>query len=188
MDDWPPSFVDALAAHHEVVVFDNAGVGRTSAVAAPALLSITAMASQTSALISALAATPPGRARMVNGRHDRAGSGCQPPGPGKPAYPGRYRSRDREGSAPPALRHRVRPEPRGDSGPGSSRRIKPPQPAPTSTPSSSTQASTRYPPPHFTASTSQLSDGWQDRTQRAGWWEISGCPRWSPAEPRISSS
>ena len=54
MDGWPPSFVDALAAHHEVVVFDNAGVGRTSAVAAPASLSITAMASQTSALISAL--------------------------------------------------------------------------------------------------------------------------------------
>jgi pimeloyl-ACP methyl ester carboxylesterase len=54
MDGWPPSFVDALAAHHEVVVFDNAGVGRTSAVSAPTSLSITAMASQTSALISAL--------------------------------------------------------------------------------------------------------------------------------------
>jgi len=54
MDGWPPSFVDALAAHHEVVVFDNAGVGRTSAVSAPGSLSITAMASQTSALISAL--------------------------------------------------------------------------------------------------------------------------------------
>ena len=54
MDDWPPGFVDALAAHHEVVVFDNAGVGRTSAVSARASLSITAMASQTSALISAL--------------------------------------------------------------------------------------------------------------------------------------
>jgi pimeloyl-ACP methyl ester carboxylesterase len=54
MDGWPPSFVDALAAHHKVVVFDNAGVGRTSAVSAPGLLSITAMASQTSALISAL--------------------------------------------------------------------------------------------------------------------------------------
>jgi pimeloyl-ACP methyl ester carboxylesterase len=54
MDSWLPSMVDALAAHHEVVVFDNAGVGRTSAVAAPASLSVTAMASQTSALISAL--------------------------------------------------------------------------------------------------------------------------------------
>jgi pimeloyl-ACP methyl ester carboxylesterase len=54
MDGWPPSFVDALAAHRRVVVFDNAGVGRTSAVSAPDLLSIAAMASQTSALISAL--------------------------------------------------------------------------------------------------------------------------------------
>jgi pimeloyl-ACP methyl ester carboxylesterase len=54
MDHWPPSFVDALAAHHTVVVFDNAGVGRTSAVSAPASLGITAMASQASALISAL--------------------------------------------------------------------------------------------------------------------------------------
>ena len=54
IDDWPPSFVDALAAHHTVVVFDNAGVGRTSPVSAPASLGITAMASQTSALISAL--------------------------------------------------------------------------------------------------------------------------------------
>jgi pimeloyl-ACP methyl ester carboxylesterase len=54
MDGWPPGFVDTLAAHHKVVVFDNAGVGRTAAVSAPDLLSITAMASQTSALISAL--------------------------------------------------------------------------------------------------------------------------------------
>ena len=54
MDGWPPSMVDALAAHHEVVVFDNAGVGRTSAVAAPASLSVTAMTGQASALISAL--------------------------------------------------------------------------------------------------------------------------------------
>jgi pimeloyl-ACP methyl ester carboxylesterase len=54
MDDWPPSFVDGLAAHHTVVVFDNAGVGRTAAVSAPGLLTIPAMANQTSALISAL--------------------------------------------------------------------------------------------------------------------------------------
>jgi pimeloyl-ACP methyl ester carboxylesterase len=54
MDAWPPSFVDALAAHHTVVVFDNAGIGRTSAVSAPASLSVAAMAGQTSALISAL--------------------------------------------------------------------------------------------------------------------------------------
>ncbi len=54
MDYWPPSFVDALAAHHKVVVFDNAEVGRTTALPGTAKLTITAMASQTSALISAL--------------------------------------------------------------------------------------------------------------------------------------
>ena len=122
---------------------------------------------------------------MVDGRHDRAGSGCQRSGPGKPAYPGRQRSRDREGTAPPALCHGVRPELRGDSGPAlpeeSSRRSQ----GLTSAPSSSTRASTSYPPPPFTASTSQLSDGWRDRTPRAIWWQISGCPRWSPTEPWI---
>jgi pimeloyl-ACP methyl ester carboxylesterase len=52
MDDWAPSFVDALAAHHRVVIFDNAGVGDTGPVHPP--LTITAMADQTSALITAL--------------------------------------------------------------------------------------------------------------------------------------
>ncbi len=53
MDDWQPYFVATLAAAgHTVVVFDNAGVGQTAALAPP--LSITAMANQTSALISAL--------------------------------------------------------------------------------------------------------------------------------------
>jgi pimeloyl-ACP methyl ester carboxylesterase len=52
MDDWAPDFVDALAAHHRVVVFDNAGAGDTAPLAAP--LTISAMAQQTSALITAL--------------------------------------------------------------------------------------------------------------------------------------
>ncbi|HEY6294728.1 MAG TPA: alpha/beta hydrolase, partial [Streptosporangiaceae bacterium] len=52
MDDWQPYFVATLAAHHTVVVFDNAGVGQTAALASP--LTITAMANQASALISAL--------------------------------------------------------------------------------------------------------------------------------------
>ena len=46
MDYWPPGFVDALAAHHKVVVFDNAEVGRTTAVPGTAHLTIPAMASQ----------------------------------------------------------------------------------------------------------------------------------------------
>lgn len=52
METWDPRFVDALAHHHEVVVFDNAGLGQTGAVRAP--LTIDEMADQTSALISAL--------------------------------------------------------------------------------------------------------------------------------------
>jgi pimeloyl-ACP methyl ester carboxylesterase len=52
MDDWQPAFVASLAADHRVVAFDNAGVGKTGALPAP--LSITGMANQASALISAL--------------------------------------------------------------------------------------------------------------------------------------
>ena len=52
IDDWQPYFVATLAAHHTVVVFDNAGVGQTAALASP--LTVTAMANQASALISAL--------------------------------------------------------------------------------------------------------------------------------------
>ena len=52
IDDWQPYLVATLAAHHTVVVFDNAGVGQTAALASP--LTITAMANQASALISAL--------------------------------------------------------------------------------------------------------------------------------------
>jgi pimeloyl-ACP methyl ester carboxylesterase len=52
MDDWAPYFVDALAEHFRVVVFDNAGVGQTAALPAP--LSVPEMAAQTSALITTL--------------------------------------------------------------------------------------------------------------------------------------
>lgn len=52
MDDWAPYFVDALAKHFRVVVFDNAGIGLTAALALP--LSVPEMAAQTSALISTL--------------------------------------------------------------------------------------------------------------------------------------
>lgn len=52
METWDPQFVDALAHHFTVVVFDNAGISKTSALPTP--LTIDAMARQTSALVSAL--------------------------------------------------------------------------------------------------------------------------------------
>jgi pimeloyl-ACP methyl ester carboxylesterase len=52
MEVWDPRFVDDLANRFRVVIFDNAGVGRTQALPAP--LTIDAMADQTSALINAL--------------------------------------------------------------------------------------------------------------------------------------
>ena len=52
MESWDRRFVDALAQHHRVVIFDNAGVGRTQALRDP--LTIDAMAEQTSALITTL--------------------------------------------------------------------------------------------------------------------------------------
>ena len=56
MEVWDPRFVDALAQGHRVVVFDNAGVGETSAVRGR--LSIQKMADQTAALIAALRLGP----------------------------------------------------------------------------------------------------------------------------------
>ena len=52
MQTWDPRFVNTLAMHNQVVIFDNAGIGDTQALPAP--LTIDAMADQTSALISAL--------------------------------------------------------------------------------------------------------------------------------------
>ncbi len=52
METWDPRFVDDLAKHFRVVIFDNSGVGETTALRAP--LTIDAMANQTSALIDTL--------------------------------------------------------------------------------------------------------------------------------------
>jgi pimeloyl-ACP methyl ester carboxylesterase len=52
MDDWPPVFVDTLAQHYRVIIFDNAGVGQTTLPPGP--LSISTMAGQTDGLIHAL--------------------------------------------------------------------------------------------------------------------------------------
>jgi pimeloyl-ACP methyl ester carboxylesterase len=52
METWEPQFVDTLARHFRVVIFDNGGIGDTRALPSP--LTIDAMADQTGALISAL--------------------------------------------------------------------------------------------------------------------------------------
>jgi len=52
METWEPQFVDTLAMHYRVVIFDNAGIGSTRAL--PGKLTIDAMANQTGALIGAL--------------------------------------------------------------------------------------------------------------------------------------
>jgi pimeloyl-ACP methyl ester carboxylesterase len=52
METWDPLFVDTLARHYRVVIFDNAGTGATRRL--PGQLTIDAMAAQTSALINAL--------------------------------------------------------------------------------------------------------------------------------------
>ena len=52
MEAWDPRLVHALAAHHRVVMFDNSGIGRTRQLPEPE--SISAMAGQTSALITTL--------------------------------------------------------------------------------------------------------------------------------------
>lgn len=51
-DTWPPDLVNALATRHRVITFDNAGIGQTAMP--PGTLTITAMADQTAAFITAL--------------------------------------------------------------------------------------------------------------------------------------
>ena len=56
MEVWDPRLVHTLARHNRVVMFDNAGIGRTQPLPGErtATLTIDAMANQTSALIDAL--------------------------------------------------------------------------------------------------------------------------------------
>jgi pimeloyl-ACP methyl ester carboxylesterase len=56
IDDWAPALLDMLASRYRVIVFNNAGVGRSSPLPSP--LTVTAMADQTSAFISTLALGP----------------------------------------------------------------------------------------------------------------------------------
>src|SRR3954468_8584814 len=53
MDAWAPNFVDALAATgHRVILFDNEGIGKSSA--RPGALTVARMADDTALLIRAL--------------------------------------------------------------------------------------------------------------------------------------
>jgi pimeloyl-ACP methyl ester carboxylesterase len=52
MQTWDPHFVDMLALHFRVIIFNNAGVGGTAPLPSP--LTLDAMADQTGALITAL--------------------------------------------------------------------------------------------------------------------------------------
>ena len=52
MDAWPPSFIDALARHHRVVIFDNPGIRATTRGGAP--LTIGQMGNDTASMIRAL--------------------------------------------------------------------------------------------------------------------------------------
>jgi len=52
MESWDPRLVNALAQHYRVIIFDNAGIGRTARLPGP--LTIDAMADQTSALLESL--------------------------------------------------------------------------------------------------------------------------------------
>jgi pimeloyl-ACP methyl ester carboxylesterase len=56
LDDWTPAFVASLSRTHHVITFDNAGIGRTSALPTP--LTASAMADQTAALIDTLHTGP----------------------------------------------------------------------------------------------------------------------------------
>jgi pimeloyl-ACP methyl ester carboxylesterase len=51
LDNWDPALVDALAAHREVVIFDNAGIGRSTGTTPR---SITAMAHDALSFVEAL--------------------------------------------------------------------------------------------------------------------------------------
>jgi pimeloyl-ACP methyl ester carboxylesterase len=57
IDAWDPALVDALAAHHRVIAFDNRGIGRSTGSLAH--LSIHTMAEDANGLISALKLSRP---------------------------------------------------------------------------------------------------------------------------------
>ena len=94
MDDWPPVFVDILAEHYRVIIFDNAGVGQTALPPGP--LTVSVMAGRDRRPDSRPASRSGLRPRMLDGRHDR-------PGPGRASSRRRRQAR--------AVRHRARQRP-----------------------------------------------------------------------------
>ncbi len=77
MEVWDPRLVHALARHNRVVMFDNAGIGRTQALPGEhtGTLTIDAMAGQTSALIDTLGLGSPD---VLGWSRYRADAPCPP--------------------------------------------------------------------------------------------------------------
>jgi pimeloyl-ACP methyl ester carboxylesterase len=97
METWDPRFVDTLAKHYRVVIFDNAGVGDTQALASP--LTIDAMADQTSALIDSLGLGKPDVLGWSMGGMIAQALADKTPDPGSTAGALRDVPRNRQGSA-----------------------------------------------------------------------------------------
>jgi len=68
METWDPRFIDALAQHHRVIIFDNAGIGATQAVAN---LSIDRHGQPDERTYRRIRPQTTRRLRLVDGRHDR---------------------------------------------------------------------------------------------------------------------
>ena len=134
-------------------------------------------------------AGPPRGPRLVDGRHDRPGSGRAPPGPGIQAHPGRHpgRDRDRASRFPPRPPRRWSARTRPRSCRCCSPRARPPRPGPTSWVSCATRASTRPRAPSSPNRRSRSGSGsrgatppdvgWRGQDPHAGGRRDRGCAR-----------
>ena len=85
MDGWDPAAIQALAAKYKVIVFDNRGIGRTSAGTKD--FSLVQFAEDTAGLIEALSIAPAARTGLFDGLHDRPGARAESPRSSEQADP-----------------------------------------------------------------------------------------------------